>query len=67
MHIFHIFGTTLADKARILVFNIASGLLSLAIVSFMYHFSLKHDYDVLFAEYSQSLEELENKRRAIND
>lgn len=67
MYIFHIFGTTLADKARILVFNIASGLLSLAIVSFVYHFSLKHDYDVLFAEYSQSLMELENVRRAIND
>ena len=67
MHIFHIFGTTLADKARILVFNIASGLLSLAVVSFAYHFSLKHDYDVLFTEYSQSLVELEQVKHTIND
>ncbi|TLD84529.1 HAMP domain-containing histidine kinase [Helicobacter sp. MIT 11-5569] len=66
MHIFHIFGTTLADKARILVFNIASGLLSLAFVSFVYHFSLKYDYDLLFMEHSQSLVNLEKVRDAIN-
>lgn len=66
MRKFRIVGTTLGDKARILVFNIASGLLSLAIVSFVYHFSLKNDYDMLFMEYSQSLAELEGVRDAIN-
>lgn len=67
MRFFHFFGTTLEHKARILVFNIASGLLSLAIVSFVYHFSLKYDYDMLFMEYSQSLVELEEVRRTLND
>lgn len=67
LRIFKIFGTTLADKARILVFNIASGLLSLAIVSFIYHSSLKDDYDTLFMEYSQSLVKLEDVRRIINN
>ncbi len=67
MKIFKIFGTTLEAKARVLVFNIASGLLSLAVVSYVYYFSLKYDYDVLFAEYSQSLISLEGLRKSVND
>ncbi|WP_299549830.1 HAMP domain-containing sensor histidine kinase [uncultured Helicobacter sp.] len=66
MRIFQFFGTTLEHKARVLVFNIASGLLSLAVVSFVYHFSLKYDYDMLFMEYSQSLVGLEEVRRVLN-
>ena len=67
MRIFQFFGTTLEHKARVLVFNIASGLLSLAVVSFVYHFSLKYDYDMLFMEYSQPLAELEEVRRVLNN
>ncbi len=67
MKIFRIFGTTLEAKTRVLVFNIASGLLSLAIVSYVYYFSLKYDYDVLFAEYSQSLISLEELHKCINN
>lgn len=67
MKIFHIFGTTLEYKTRILVFNIASGLLSLAVVSALYYFMLKNDYDALFLEYSQSLIHLENLRKTINN
>ncbi|MDY2585639.1 HAMP domain-containing sensor histidine kinase [Helicobacter sp.] len=66
MRIFRIVGTTLEHKARILVFNIASGLLSLAVVSFVYHFSLKYDYDMLFMEYSQLLMGLEEVRSRLN-
>lgn len=66
MRIFQFFGTTLEHKARVLVFNIASGLLSLALVFFVYHFSLKYDYDMLFMEYSQSLVMLEEVRFVLN-
>ncbi|WP_238699070.1 HAMP domain-containing sensor histidine kinase [Helicobacter sp. MIT 05-5294] len=67
MKIFRIFGTTLEAKARVLVFNIASGLLSLAVVSYVYYFSLKYDYDVLFTEYSQSLISLEELHKCANN
>ena len=61
-----LFGTSLEAKARILVFNIASGLLSLAIISYIFYFSLKSDYDSLFSQYNHSLIELEAIRQIIN-
>lgn len=61
-----LFGTSLEAKARILVFNIASGLLSLAIISYIFYFSLKSDYDSLFTQYNHSLIELEAIRQIIN-
>lgn len=67
MKVFNFLGTTLEAKARVLVFNIASGLLSLAVVSYVYYFSLKYDYDVLFAEYSQSLISLEELHKYVNN
>ena len=67
MKIFRIFGTTLEAKTHVLVFNIASGLLSLAVVSYVYYFSLKYDYDVLFTEYSQSLISLEELHKSITN
>ncbi len=61
-----IFGTSLEAKTRILVFNIACGLLSLAVVSYVFFYSLKYDYNTLFAEYHQSLIELEELRQILN-
>ena len=61
-----IFGTSLEAKARILVFNIACGLLSLAVVSYVFYFSLKYDYETLFSEYHQSLIGLEELRQIVN-
>lgn len=58
-----IFGTSLASKARILVFNITCGLLSLAVVSYVFYFSLKYDYDALFVRYTESLVSLEHMRQ----
>ncbi|PZT48678.1 two-component sensor histidine kinase [Helicobacter valdiviensis] len=59
------FGASLEDKARILVFNIACGLLSLAVVSYVFYFSLKNDFDVLFSSYSQNTIYLEQMRKFI--
>lgn len=67
MKIFRFLGTTLEAKARVLVFNIASGLLSLAVVSYVYYFSIKYDYDILFTEYSQSLIGLEELHKSVNN
>lgn len=62
-----IFGTSLEAKTRILVFNIACGLLSLAVVSYIFFYSLKYDYNTLFAEHHQSLVELEELRQILNN
>ena len=62
-----IFGTSLEAKTRVLVFNIACGLLSLAVISYVFFYSLKYDYNTLFAEHHQSLVELEELRQILNN
>ena len=60
-----IFGTSLASKARILVFNVTCGLLSLSVVSYVFYFSVKYDYDELFLRYTESLVSLEDMRQKL--
>ncbi|MDY3113935.1 MAG: sensor histidine kinase, partial [Helicobacter sp.] len=66
MKLSHLFGRTLESRAWMIVFNIAAGLLSLAVVSYLYHFILKYDYDALFLSYSNSLTKLEEIRKSVN-
>lgn len=55
--------STLGAKTRILVFNIASGLLSLAGISYIFYSSLTYDYNAFFTQYNQSILYLEKIRR----
>ncbi|WP_277641107.1 ATP-binding protein [Wolinella succinogenes] len=50
---------SLGSRTRFLVFNIASGLLSLGVVSYIALYSIKYDFDDLFRNHTVSLTKLE--------
>lgn len=63
MHL-EIFGKTIMAKTTALVINIACGLLSLAIVSYIFYVGLKGDFDLIFSRYSENIAALEKTRKA---
>ena len=60
-----LFGNSLESKIRFLVLNIATGLLSLAVVASIFHFSLKYSYDTLLVGHTESLASLEEIRKKM--
>lgn len=59
-----IFGKTIMAKTTALVINVACGLLSLAIVSYIFYVGLRGDFDLIFSRYSENIAALEKTRKA---
>lgn len=58
---------SLASRTRFLVFNIASGLLSLGALSYLTLYTLKYDFDALFSNHTIALTKLEEIKNNYTD